>query len=489
MSRFAPAVLAALAVALAGGVSPPFAAAAGPYDGLLAAVPPQSNCLVLVDVRAAFASPLARSERWSADIISRFRSGVGFVPPDAVRMVIASQVNLSDMTRDNQFALMTVGQLPSMRALAERDGGFLSQLAGQTVTLSPRDVYFAAVGADTLAAVYPADRQATARWLRHANAAKAPDLSPYLRGAADAAAGHTVTVALDLADSIDPGLLRLSLANSPVIVRSKGVDLNGLARQVASVRGLTFTADVTDKVAAAVRIDFAAEPGPFRGVLRDLFLELLADQGAIIPGVEAWEARYEGTAMTLAGPLDGADLRRVLSLFAFPGTPAEGGPGDTPAKVSVAATRQYMGAVEAILADARRLRDGKGHDKTATWLERAADQIDHLTRRGVDPAAVEAAEAAAGRLRAIAGSLRGVPIDVEALNRKVYAYGSSPPRWQWFGWWGGQASIQTNWPQIQQKIAKVIEDDKQRRAELWAQIDQGMSAARNALREKYKEKF
>ncbi|MBX9579603.1 MAG: hypothetical protein K2X87_04780 [Gemmataceae bacterium] len=480
MPRFAPAVLAALAAA-------PLAPAAGPYDGLLAAVPPQANCLVLVDVRAAFASPLAQSEKWAADVTSRYKSGVGFVPPDAVRLAIASQVNLSAMTRYYQVGLVTVGQLPSMRSLAEREGGFLSQLAGQTVCLSPRDVYFATVNSDTQAAVYPADRQATARWLGHATASKGPALSPYLKAAADAAGGHTVTVAVDLADAVDPGLLRLSLANSPVVVRSKGLDLDGLARQVASVRGLTFTAGVTDKVAGAVRVDFAADPSPYKGVLRDLFLELLADQGAIIPGVEAWEARYEGNAMTLAGPLDGADLRRVLSLFDFPGTPPEA--GDAPAKVSVTATRQYLGAVDAILADVRKLKDGQKYDKTATWQEQAAEQIDQLTKRGVDPAAVEAAQGAADRLRAIAGSLRGVPIDVEKLNKKVYAYGYSPPRWQ-TGWWGANPGfLQTNLPEIQQQVAKVVEDDKQRRADLWAQIDQGLSAARNALREKYKEKF
>lgn len=488
MPRLAPAALLALVVALAGGSRPPLARAAGPYDGLLAALPPESNCLVLVDVRAAFASPLAQSDRWSADIASRYRSGVGFVPPDALRLAIASQVNLSAMTRDVQVGLVAVQQPPMMRTLAEREGGFASDLAGQTVALSPRNVYFANLPGAVIAAVYPADRQATARWLRHAAARTPADLGPYLTAAAGAAGGHTVTIAVNLTDSVDPALMRLSLPSSPTIVRTKGLDLAALSRQLGSVRGLTFTADVTDAVAASVRVDFAFDPTPFRGVLRDLFLELLADQGAVIPGVESWEAKYDATGMTLSGPLAGPDLRRVLSLFAFPGAPGEEAPAG-PEKASPTLTRQYLAAVELILADIRRIRDDKGYDKTATWHDKAAEQLLHLNRRGVDPAAVEAAEAAAGRLHAIAGSLRGVPIRADELGKTAYFYSARVGGL--FGAWNPFAPsfVQSNVPEVQAKIAKVVEEDKQKRAELWAQIDQAVSGARNALREKYKEKF
>lgn len=478
----APAVLVAL-------VAAPLAKAAGPYDGLLVAVPPQVNCLVLVDVQKAFASPLAQSERWASDISARFRSGIGFVPPDAGRLVISSQVNLSTMTRDSQVGLVTAQQPPSMRALAEREGGVASDLLGQTVCLSPRNVYFASPASGTLAAVYPADRQVTARWLRHATTAKTATLAPYLQAAADAAGKHTVTVAVDMTNAVDPVILRMSLANSPIFVRHKNVDMAGLSRQVAAIQGLTFTADVTDKVAGAVRLDFAFDPSPFRGVLRDLFLELLADQGAVIPAVEAWEEKYEGNSLTLSGPLSGPDLKRVLSLFAFPGATPEEHPGAAADRVSVAATRQYLGAVEAILADVRRTREDRGYEKTATWHEKAAAQIEQLNRRAVDPAAVGAAEAAATRLQAIAASLRGLPVDVENLQRQQYAYSFRAGGLFW-GWSPFAPSfVQTNVPEIQKQIAKTVEADKEKRAGLWAQIDSGMATARKELGEKYKEKF
>lgn len=496
MFRFAPAALAALLATLSGGSHPPLATAAGPFDALLPAVPPQANLLVLLDVRAALSSPLARAEDWIGDVAKRHRSGFSVVPPAAEAFVVASQLNLSAMTRDFQIGLIRLPAVPSLRALAERENGTVSDIAGQAVALSPRDVYFATPRANTLAAVYPADRQATARWLRHAGPARGVELAPYLKEAADAAAapGRTMTVAVDLSEAVDPVLLRLGLAGSPIVIKNKNLNVAGLARLVASARGLTFTADVTDAIAGRIRIDFGFDPTPFRGVLKDLFLELLNDQGASLASIEGWPATFEGNSMTLAGPMPTEDLRRVLSLFAFPTAGGDEPPAAKEGAVSVAATQRYLAAVEVVLADIRRTRQNKDYNRTATWHEKAAAQIDQISRIGIDPVAGKAAEAAANRLRAIAGSLRGVPIDTEQLEAKSYAY--SQRMWGWGGWWNVRASllfspsfVDTNIPEIQAKIAKVVEDDKDRRAKLWNEIDQGMSAARNELMEKYKAKF
>src|SRR6185437_12890652 len=59
------------------------ASAAGPYDDLLKYIPPQANTLVLVNVKAAYDSPLAKSQKWSANAYQRYKSGIGFLPPDA----------------------------------------------------------------------------------------------------------------------------------------------------------------------------------------------------------------------------------------------------------------------------------------------------------------------------------------------------------------------------------------------------------------------
>jgi hypothetical protein len=187
----------------------------------------------------------------------------------------------------------------------------------------------------------------------------------------------------------------------------------------------------------------------------------------------------------------------VVSLFAFPGptgeaeVAAKGGP-------TAGATRRYLQAVDVILADVRGLRDSPSFEKTATWHDRAAAQLEQLSRQGVDPIAGEAGFEAARRLRAIALSLRGVPIDLDSLSNQKYTFttgggysvGGVP------GWWGWRPFLQlnpgvtqTNVPQIQAEMQKVVADDQRRRLEAWSQIDRLLIDARKKLTDKYKENF
>ena len=158
-------------------------------------------------------------------------------------------------------------------------------------------------------------------------------------------------------------------------------------------------------------------------------------------------------------------------------------------------TKRYLAAVETILADVRSMRDSKNYDKTATWHDKAAAQIEQLSERGVDPIAVDAAFEAGKSLRAIAASFRGVPIDTKALASQQY-YSSRPsigivPG----GWWGlqpfvfGPSQVDTNIPEIQKKMAKVVADDQKRRLEAWSQIERTMVDSRRKLSEKYKSDF
>lgn len=480
MPRFAAVLLVALL--------PAAARAAGPYDDLLNLVPPDTNALVLVNVKAAYATPLAKAEKWAEDYNKRYHAGIGFVPADAEAVAIASTVNLSAMTRDHQIGLVRAGTVPTLREMTDRTGGAVDRVADRATVLSPQGVYYVPLTGQILSAVYPANRQATARWVRYA-AAPRPAPSPYLKKAAEGAAANVVTVALDLSDSADPSAVRAGLPASPAVVRQKGVDVGGLARMVASAEGVTLGVKIADGITGSVRVDFGWAVTPYKRVARELFLELLDQNGVSIPAMAAWEATYDEKSMTLSGPLTATDLRRVLSLFAFPGAAEEDDPKVGAGEVSAAASARYLDAVDAVLAGLRAVKDTPDYAKMATWNEKAADQIDHLRTRAVDPVAVEAAREVSKRLRAIAGSLRGVPINVDALQSKAYYYTQSTMS-VGVSWWGvhpvfnpaGQVS--TNLPQIRQEQEKVISDDKKRRSETWNQIERLLSDARRKLGEK-----
>lgn len=498
MTRPGPvAFVVALVVTAVAGTS---AVADGRYDRLLPYVPPDANVLVLVDVKGVYDSPVGRREKWAEEYKDRYRSGVGLIPPGTGAVVIGSVVNLSAMSRDHQVGVIGSPLQQTVKYLAERDGGTTTEIAGRPFALSPRDAYLATLSAPATVALYPADRQAAARWSRHAAGAKAPALSPYLAAAVGKAAGSAVTVAVDLTESQDPTLLRLGLSVSPVVVAAKisAEDVSRIARFISSAKGLTFSAAAGEGVTGSVTVEFREQTVIFRPLLRELFLELLDEYGVAIPGVAAWEASYGPGSMTLAGPLAPADLRRVLSLFAFPGTADEGDPAARPGEVTAAATTRYWAAMNTVLADLRGQKDSKDYTKTATWHDKAAAQLDHLNPSGVDPLARRAADESARRLKAIAQSLRGVPIDTKALEEKGYytvnrSWSAYPG---WGGWWGrrglgysSSSTLDTNYYQIRGEIAKVVAADQKKRLDTWAQIDQILSDTRRQLSEKYKGGF
>jgi hypothetical protein len=472
----------------------PAASAAGPYDDLLKYVPPQTNTLLLVNVKAAFDSPLAKREKWSANAYQRYKSGLGFLPPDASQVVISSQVNLSNMTRDHQIGLVRVTTFPTTKSLADREGGSPDSIAGQGVVLSPRNVYFTSLPGPAVASVFPADRQAASRWIRHATKSRGLVLEPFLKKAAEAAGDSVMTIAVDLTDSIDPHLMQKALAISPTVASQKVADVPRLARFVASVQGLTVTAKVSDGITASARLDFGLEITAHKKMARDLFLDMLNDQGVAIPGIEKWTATYTNNSMTLTGPLSTTDLRRILSLFSFPGLSPENAKGGTE-KYTGPATQRYMAAVDAVLSGISGKKDSPNYTKTATWYEKAAAQIDQLSRRFVDPIAVDAASRSAKRLRAIGASLRGVPVDLKFLDSQAYDNPTTSVGVSVNLWGGGLRPVvmggydDTNYPEIQAAMAKTIADSAKTRFEISSEISNFIATAKQKLSDKYQMPF
>lgn len=490
MSRFALAAFALFVV-----LAP--APAAGPYDDLMPYVTPHCNTLVLLNVKAAYDSPMAKTEKWSDNTYQRYKSGMGFVPPDAKSLVISSQVNLTNLTRDHQIGLVRVSTLPSTKGLAEREGGTTDSIADHGVVLSPRNTYLTTVAGPAIGVVYPADRQAMARWLKYAKGPKGHDeISPYLKKAADAAGDNVLTIAVDLSDSVDATIMKMGLSVSPIIINQKVADLDRLSRFIATVKGLTFSAKVGESITGSVTLDFGADIMIHKKTTRDLFLELLEDQGVAIPGMETWKAEYGATSMTLSGPLTSADLKHIFSLFSFPGMGSPDDPKTVAGQPSGPTTQRYLKAVDAILGDLGGKKDNPDYAKTATWRDKAATQIEQLSRNGVDPIAQDAAFAVAKRIRAIAATIRGVPVDLKEIDSKAYYYSSSNVS-VGFGWWGrpsliynpGGGGVNTNYPQIAEERAKAIAASENKRLEISGQINDLMIDSKKKLTDKYNMPF
>lgn len=477
---------------------------AGPYDDLLKSAPSNTNAIVLIDVKKAFASEIAKKAKWEDGAKASGYGGLGFVPPGAERVAIAGEVNLTTMTRDFQVGFVKLRDVPSFKSLAAREGGLVDEIAGRAAVVSPREVYFTQFPGQVLAGVYPADRQYIARWLKASDAGKLGTLAPVLRPALAASENHTVTIALDLEDAVDRAAVKVGLAVSPVVSKHKDVTVENLSAFVCTVKGLTFTADLGTRIDARLTIEFSTDVR-YKNLLKDLFLEVLDAYGIALTGTENWEATFGEKAMTLSGPLDPTDLKRLVSLFSFPRPDVSAEAPAASDQPNTGSTQRYTSAVRAALDDLKGLKEqanqsDKNYTKNATWYDKAAGQIEHLNRRNVDPIAVDAAFSASKKLRAIAASLRGVPIELTAANDKAYVFTSGGgTQWGWGphygGWWGyrpigvNPTNVQTNLPEVYEQRAKAVSEDKKRRIEAWVQIEDAMSDARRKLNEKYKADF
>lgn len=459
---------------------------AGPFDGALRLVPDSANVLVLVDVKAVHASPVGQREDWADKTKQRYRSAGGVMAPGSERVLIAGQAHLADARWDWQAAVVDGPDAPDVPELIRRERGELDGAAGRSFVLSPRGAYFVPMGPSRLVVFHPADRQALARWLRHSQAAgkqPAPAVSPYLAEAAGQAARLPLVIAMDLTDAVDPNVARRGLAGL-VSLANKKVDHPSFARALAGVRGLTFTAEFGEHIEATLRVDFSPGIGEYRSVLKAVFLEILESAGAAIPELADWKGTYPDSSMVLSGPLSPASLTQIVGLFAFPQAESAA-PLDAQAGPTKAATKRYFETVNEIVEGVRSLKQDRRYDKMALWHETAAKKIEQLNPRGVDPDALAYGSDVAQRLRAIAGSLRGVPIDLDKLKSEGYFYATQYT--SGWGWWRWQSApdVRTNLPQVQAKMAKVVTDDEKARQQLWGEISERGSKTRAALSRKY----
>jgi hypothetical protein len=196
----------------------------------------------------------------------------------------------------------------------------------------------------------------------------------------------------------------------------------------------------------------------------------------------------------------------VMSMILMPGMsdassePAEAGADPTaaatgPAKPTLNASRNYYNAVNQILDDLEAMaRKGKNYNKTAVWHDNFAKKIDQLSIRSVDPQILNYGAAVASNLRALAVSLRGVPVSVNRLERSVtynvqYQPGGYRPYndsiWSSVGYQPEWVNVETNQAEIRGKQAEAIEAGAKQREEIW----QIISSDRQQIRLKMQETF
>lgn len=465
---------------------------------LMQLLPETVNAVAVIQVGEILKSSAAIRGNWAQPGRTIYLAGTVPINPAAQRMVIGSQFNPMRPGQSWHLALIGLSKPTQLQQLAEVHKGHMDEIAGQKVA-AVNPYGYVTLLQDHLLVIGDAERQRVARWLRFAkNPDRKPQVAPYLLEAASKHAQNHLVVAIHTEDLIDPASVRIAVS------RSKLFEMNNELMEKAvqflnAMRGVRLVVHLGDEIRATAYLD-STKPARGLEILKPLVIEVLAQAGAELEDLKAAEVRADAGSLRLEFRLTDTDLSRILSIVSSPLLhPDPSAVSNIPLSaegVSAEATHRYYYTINKLLDDLRR-RSRRGNDyyRTALWHETAARRIETTSVLHVDPAVVEYAFDAALKLRAIADSLRGVPITLARLEAMKSIYYSVIPSGPIF--FRGRiidfpfvpSGIQTNIPEINERQLDAIQRDAENRLKLWDTIDANRRSLSVKLAEKYKIDF
>jgi hypothetical protein len=478
-------------------------ASAAPADelaDLLKRVPGDMNTVAVINVREINKSPRAVKENWKANHETEYLAGAIAVPPWVPVVVIAADLHPRALARDLSIALFPADGSVSSESIAKRENGVVQAAGDWNIVLSPRRGYMAVPARGIVGVSSTMPRQDFVRWVRGARNPDKPGISQWLQDAVAAHKSAHILVATDMDNLFDPTLLRQALQRTGVV--SNDAELNSLVNVLTGARGLTFTAQIGDATKAELRVEFAVPTADFVPALKRVWPKALEAADFDVPEFKTAEIKADGKAAVLTTSLSDSSLRLILSLIRAPGD-AVGSNEDEASKLRtpkegavLAASLRYYKAVNSALDDLRAQGGAKGKDyaRSATFFDTSASRIEKLTIQDVDPVLVQYGASVAAKLRAMAGSLRGLKVQLEAYDSyKSTTYAASGGG-AFVGRWGGigvapSVALSTNVEELSTKQAELVAQLEPERAKIWGVLESDRSAVRRELLDKYKIDF
>jgi hypothetical protein len=413
-------------------------------------------------------------------------------------VVIGADLNPGALARAWSVALIPVTYSVNSTTIARHENGIVQTVDDLTLVLSPKRGYFGFPAAGIVAVSETMPRQDFARWVRSARKPDKPAVSDYLQRAVTTHKDAHVVIATDLQDLFDPTAARTALEQSGEVPTEARV--TSLVKVLTGARGLVFTAQLTEKTSAVLRIEFSVPMADFLADFRRLWPKVLDRSGLHVDEFRTAEVKADGKAVVLTTDLSDTSMRRILSLLAAPGeaVPEEEGTASRPTAkeaASLSASVRYYKAVNSALDDLKASGGAreKNYVRSADYFDLYANKISKLSLTDVDPALVQYGASVTAKLRAMAGSLRGLKVQLEAYDTyksTVYAPGGGlylGPRGG-IGL-GGGGGMSTNVPELSTKQAELVAKLEPERAKTWGVLEADRSAVRKEMLDKYKIDF
>ncbi|MBS0203861.1 MAG: hypothetical protein JSS49_13230 [Planctomycetes bacterium] len=460
-------------------------------------VPADANAVILIDVDALFKAPLAIRENWQKQAADRFVNHEINVPPDAHRVVMASQLDLGGGLQPVwEMGVVELDRTPSLALVARREGGKLDSIAGHSAIRLDNGRMAVELEPGILLGTAQPNRQIISRWVGSVKTETTSRLSPFLQQSLKQADRTSqLLFALDLLDSVTVNSAKDLLAKFEPL-KGKEADQADIADILASVKGILLTVHVTDKREGSVHVEFSKPTVIMKSVAKPLLEEILKSLEISLEDSDHWVVTVSGSALEVKVEFSQADLRRIVSLLAassvshdvHEATASEPSPEAEKAEIS----RKYFRSVKTLVDELRKSLN-KSRDNHAVWMERYARKIDDLPIKDVDKDLLVFGgnvssslryQAQAGRVAALRSGVREAQPVYQSYS---YGAGAVGPYGSYGGYsFSGTARVMPNYTQI--RTEEHASASQVRIAEM-KQIEDGMVQIRRAMTERYNIEF
>ncbi len=468
-------------------MSPPLLVA-GEAEVLSRYLPSTANTLTIVRVAEIFQTPRAQAEGWAEKQEERFLNGAAMIPAWVDTLVIGALVHPAVPEEVWSAAVVRQPEQVTLESIAQREQSPVEQLAGVSAVRSHRDSYLIQLQPGLLAAYRPAHRLDASRWIRSLATDAASPLSPYLQEVIRQE-GHIV-MGLDLTDLLDAGRVEQQLMQDERFSTHRTL-VKRLVPLIAGVRGITLSINLQPSTQAVVTVDFSDDVGPSGSSVKTLFVSALDDLGAAIDEFAASKAQTQGQSVVLSCQLSDESLRRILSLVVTPSTPSPPHPPEVaqlppaspePASRNIEtsehsasrASQRYFDAVNKMIDDLQRAnRRANDYARTAGWHDSFANRILELPTEGVDRSLLIYGQHIASWFRALAASLRGQAIEIDAQQQTLIYDVNYTPGWASVNVWGGVGygeaayNVTSNLQQVREQQAASVIAGTRDREQIW----------------------
>ena len=462
---------------------------------LLQWIPGSCNAVAVVHMRKLVESPIGKKEKWGDKVRQAYTEGLLSAPPWVREVVRGTTFGAFSSATPTTYSVYSMDQKSVIADIARHERSSTEKIAGSYAVLSPRGIYFVQLAPGIVGAVQPPDRRAVSAWVRWLASGRGIEVSPYLKEAVEEPDQALIVLAVDLTDTLNRRRVRDWLGGSPSL--NSLPNLDGLASLLAGIHGGRLSLAVDDTISGRLRLDFDAPIGPQSAALKAAILQWLDDAGAQMEVLVGAQATASDKSLTFDASLNERALRRILSLIQSPHVPGkdEAAGADSQTPNAVATAGYYDLVCQLLNALIRQNRSATNYDKTALWHETYARKIAGLSTTGVDPELAAWGRDVSNKLLALASSLRGVPVEVNQLQKSIRFDTSTYYRWyansaesgpMYFPAW---VKSQDNVAGVRAQESDVIAKNSDQREAIWNMLKDATAEIARKMEYKYKIKL